>query len=231
MAGATLIALGFRVAGEPLRWRLFGVSLLSLLLYWVAVIAGAELQAAVPLAAGLHWNWLGKIFSVAVVFAAILLLPERTRQEVGIRWRQKDGSLRPAALCIILICTFSWTLEAWNADGVDVSIERLAFQAIMPGLDEELFFRGLFLALLFRAFKENFTILGASIGPAGAIVTFVFAAGHGITVNAGAIHFDAIAFFTTGTIGAGLLWIRQRTGSILLAIVAHNLVNLGNSFW
>ena len=73
--------------------------------------------------------------------------------------------------------------------------------------------------------------MGASIGPAAAIVTFIFAAGHGLAVLDGAIQFDAMAFFATGAIGAGLLWIRQRTGSILLAIVAHNLVNLGNSFW
>lgn len=231
MAGATLIALGFRIAGEPVRWVVFGASLLSLLLYWVAVIVGAELQAAVPAATGLRWNWFGKLFSAAVVLAAILLLPGLTRREAGLRWRQEEGSLRPATLCMVLICAFSWIMEAWSADGTDMSLERLAFQATMPGLDEELFFRGLFLALLLRAFKEPFTILGASIGPAAAIVTFIFAAGHGLAVLDGAIQFDAMAFFATGAIGAGLLWIRQRTGSILLAIVAHNLVNLGNSFW
>ncbi len=231
MAGATLIALGVRIAGEPVRWGLFAASLLSLLLYWIAVVAGAELQAATPAAAALHWNWLGKLFSASVVIAAILLLPKPMRREAGLRWRQKEGSLWPALMCIGLICAFSWGLEAWSADGTDTSLERLAFQGLMPGLDEELFFRGLFLALLLRTFEERFTILGAPIGPAAAIVTFIFAAGHGIAVLDGAIDFDVMAFLVTGTIGAGLLWIRQRTGSVLLAIVAHNLVNLGNSFW
>lgn len=231
MAGATLIALGFRIAGEPVRWGLFAASLLSLLLYWVTVVTGAELQAAIPAATGLHWNWLGKLFSAVVVIAAISLLPRTTRREVGLRWRQKEGSLWPALVCMFLICALSWCVEAWSADGTDTSLERLAFQAIMPGLDEELFFRGLFLALLLQAFKERFTILGAPIGPVAMIVTFIFAAGHGIAVVGGAIHVDAMAFLVTGIIGAGLLWIRQRTGSVLLAIIAHNLVNLGNSFW
>lgn len=231
MAGATLIAISVGLAGEPVRWRLFAASLLSLLLYWVAVVAGAELQGVIPATTNLQWNWVGKIFSGAVVLAAISFLPGPTRREVGLRWRQEEGSLWPALLCILLICAFSWTLEAWSADGTDTSLERIAFQALMPGLDEELFFRGLFLALLLRTFEERHTILGASFGPAAVIVTFIFAAGHGIAVVDGAFHFDAAAFLVTGSIGGGLLWIRQRTGSILLAVVAHNLVNLGNSFW
>lgn len=231
MAGAILIAIGFGVAGESVRWRLFAASLLSLLLYWVAVVAGAELQGAVPALAPLDWNWVGKLFSTGAVLVGISLLPEGFRRDVGLRWRQNEGSLFPALLGICLICIFSWTLEAWSADGTDTSVERLAFQALMPGLDEELFFRGLFLALLLRAFDERFLILAAPAGPAAVIVTFIFAAGHGIAVSASAVHLDGGAFLATGAIGAGLLWIRQRTGSVLLAIAAHNLVNLGNSFW
>lgn len=231
MAGATLIAMAARTAGEKVCWKPFLLALLSLFLYWTLVVAGAELQASLPAAADLQWNWLGKLFSAAVLLIAISILPRETRQRVGLRWHQDEGSLRPALLCIVLLCALSWTMEAWSAEGTDTSPERLAFQALMPGLDEELFFRGIFLAFLLRAFDERFSFVGAPVGPAAAIVTFIFAAGHGLRVSEALVHFDPVTFLLTGTLGFGLLWIRQRTGSVLLAIAAHNLVNVGNSFW
>jgi len=39
------------------------------------------------------------------------------------------------------------------------------------------------------------------------------------------IHFDPFSFGYTGFVGAGLLWMRQRTGSLLLPVLTHNIVN------
>lgn len=230
IAGACLLALGVRVLGrQPVRAGAFAAAILSLLFYWAVVVAGAEVQGAfMP---SLKWNWIGKIISTAAVLAAIGLIPNVDRKDVGLNVRQRPGSIGPALVCLVLLCALSWGVEAWANDGRDLSPERIAFQALMPGLDEELFFRGLFLTLLVRAFDERWELLGAQVGPAAAVATFLFGAGHGLTVADGQLHFDPLAFALTGTIGFGLLWLRQRTGSLLLPIGAHNIINVGNSFF
>ena len=53
----------------------------------------------------------------------------------------------------------------------------------------------------------------------------VFAAGHGLMFIQQQIHFDPFSFGYTGFVGAGLLWTRQRTGSLLLPVLTHNIVN------
>jgi hypothetical protein len=88
-----------------------------------------------------------------------------------------------------------------------------------------------FLTLLSRAFQQRWNLLGAEIAPGALIVTFVFAAGHGLTVQHGRLHLEVLLFGLTGALGFGLLWIRQRTGSLLLPVLAHNAINVGNSFF
>ena len=230
IAGACLLALGVRILGrEPVRVGAFAAAILSLVLYWAVVVAGAEVQGA--FFPSLKWNWIGKIISIVVLLAAIGLIPSVSRKDVGLHLRQAPGSIGPALVCLALLCALSWGVEAWANDGRDLSPERFAFQALMPGLDEELFFRGLFLTFLVRAFDERWQLLGARVGPAAAVATFLFGAGHGLTVANGQLHFDPLAFALTGTIGFGLLWLRQRTGSLLMPIGAHNIINVGNSFF
>ena len=232
IVGAGLIALGVRyLAREPVNLRAFVGAMLALLFYWAAIVIGAEAQGAIPGLADLKWNWAGKIVTTAAVLIAIAAIPSVTREEVGLRLRLKPDSAGPALVGLALVCALAWGMEMWANDGRDLSPERLVFQALMPGLDEELFFRGLFLTLLMWAFRERWSLFGAPMGPAALVVTFIFAAGHGLAVADGAVRFDPATFALTGALGFGLLWIRQRTGSVLPAIAAHNLINLGNSFF
>lgn len=216
---------GVRTRREPLLAG-FGV----VILYWIVSPLGLRLQEAVPISAGLHWNWLGKVFALAVA----LFVWQRSglsRDDIGLTMRQQAGSLLPAGLVVVLICAFAWTYEAIRSDGSSLSPERLLFQAIMPGLDEELVFRGLLFAFLIRAFGNGGEMTRASLWWAGTAVTFLFAAGHGLFVVEGAIQVDWHALVESGTIGAGLLWLRVRTGSLVMPVLAHNLSNFGDSFF
>lgn len=231
MAGVVALAILDRTAlkGE-VRWRYVALALLGLAVYWLLIIVGADLQSRFG-PEGLRWNWLGKLFTGAVLIGLLVFLPHAFREEAGFRLGVRTGSLGPCLVAAALMCLLSWGSESLAADGTDTSPERLLFQGLMPGLDEEIFFRGYFLALLARALPDRWTLAGAPMGPAGLIVTFVFAAGHGLGVTNGVIQFDALIFALTGLLGFGLLYIRQRSGSVAPAIIGHNLVNLGNSFF
>ncbi|MEO1968497.1 MAG: hypothetical protein ABGW87_07270 [Sphingomonadaceae bacterium] len=154
MAGALCLALlAGVVLRSQVRWGYVLLALLGLLFYWVLVVVGAEIQARFG-PSGLHWNWLGKLFTIFLLLAAALLVPRAGRREAGLTLRMREGSVGPCLVAAVLLFALSWSAETWAADGTDLSPERLLFQALMPGLDEEIFFRGYFLALLARAFDD-----------------------------------------------------------------------------
>jgi len=231
VAFAALVAVAERATRRQVRWSWLLAAVGLLLAYWAVVILGAGVQEALPWARALRWNWTGKAISTLVTLAAAWAILRHDRAEAGLTLRQAPGSLGPAVLATGLLCALAWACEAMLADGRDLSGERLAFQALMPGLDEELFFRGLLLAALTRAMPDRWRLLGAPVGPAGLIVTFIFAVGHGVGWADGRLTVDLPAFALTGALGAGLLWLRQRTGGVVAPIIAHNLINLGNSFF
>ncbi|WP_407667176.1 CPBP family glutamic-type intramembrane protease [Myxococcus qinghaiensis] len=69
------------------------------------------------------------------------------------------------------------------------------------------------------------------MGGAALAEAFLFAAGHSRLYSGGAFQFSALAMAVTGLIGFGLLWIRQRTASLLLPILVHNVINVRNGFF
>jgi len=217
--------------GRTIDFRPIVIGLVCSAVYWLMLIVSGDLQDHVPLLAGLKWNWVGKIAAIATSLLLLATLPMLSGTTVGLTWRQRPRSLGPALVVTALLCLFSWAVEAWAADGTDTSPERLLYQATMPGLDEELFMRGILLSLFVQGFGRSRERLGASFGLAEAAVTFLFAAGHGLRIADGAIMFDPLVFVVTGLLGAGFAWLRQRTGSLVVPIFAHNLINFGNSFF
>jgi len=222
--------LVLRMSGRPVLKKPFLLGLGIIIIYWIVSPLGFVLQKSLPLLSGLRWNWIGKLL---VIGAALTYLRATglSRSLVGLTWRQREGSILPAFTMIVLLCVFAWTLEAFQADGTDLSAARLLFQGIMPGLDEELVFRGILLAFFVQAFSQSRNIAGASFGWAGVAVTFLFAAGHGLYVINGEVVANWRPLAITGTLGAGLFWLRTRTGSLVAPVVAHNLLNFGYSFF
>ena len=227
----TGFALVVRFSGQPVRVRPLIGGLACTAVYWIIIVLSSELQGMIVPLANLRWNWLGKICAVAATLFLVGAVRSLTRQEAGLVLKIRAGSIGPALLVMAALCSFAWLLEAMAHDGTDRSRERLIFQATMPGLDEELFVRGLLLALFVRAFGQGRIVSGAPFGAAEVALTFLFAAGHGLRVADGAIAFDAAAFVTTAVLSAGLTWLRQRTGSVVPSILAHNAINVGNSFF
>jgi membrane protease YdiL (CAAX protease family) len=109
-------------------------------------------------------------------------------------------------------------------DGSNADAETLAYQAIIPGIDEELIFRGLLLALLAGALRE----FERGWMWAGIAVTIIFAFGHSIFWTPDGPFFDPVTLFYVTVLGALMMYIRLGTGSILLPILAHNITNVVN---
>ena len=105
----------------------------------------------------------------------------------------------------------------------DFNIETLAFNLILPGIDEEIIFRGILLGLLMSILKENvFSIINPSV----LVTSILFGFIHALKLNShNSIDFDIIYFFQTGLAGYAWGWITVKSKSILFAILSHNFSN------
>ena len=90
--------------------------------------------------------------------------------------------------------------------------------------------RGLLLFLVVQGLGRNERKF-SRIGIGGLVVTVLFGVGHGLAIQNGELVYSLVAIVITGAIGLGLLWIRERTGSVVLPIVAHNIINTALTFF
>lgn len=164
----------------------------------------------------MRWNWAGKVYSVLLSGGVIMALRLKPA-DVGLVARQRNlrSSLVATAVLIALSCALGFIFRPPVP-----SAETIAFQMTMPGLAEELAYRGVAPALLLGLWA------GAKM-PAGIPWAVVFATGavfgiwHGLDFTDSRPSFDLLSasFPFIGGIAYG--WLRFHSGSILLPIVAH----------
>jgi membrane protease YdiL (CAAX protease family) len=169
-----------------------------------------------------NWNWSGKILALAVSLA-IASLPAFGWRNIGLTLRQRQlrGALVVTAVLLVIYSTMAWFMGAGGGTG-----EELAFQLTMPGFEEEVFYRGLLLLALDRAFTGRLSIGGAPIGWSLPLNALVFGLAHGLSVSHGVFGFDAMAFALPCIGAIPAVWLRAKTGSLVLPIVLHNVVNV-----
>lgn len=175
--------------------------------------------------AGLEWNWFNKLLATAASCLMIALLPDLGFRDTGVTLRHRAGSVRPTLTVTLVVCGLL-TLVARAVGGEPFDLESLLFQASMPGIEEELFYRGLLLVCLDRAFGRPRHVMGAAMGWGGLLAAFAFGAGHLISwTREGAMTFQAASAGYTFVAGLGLVWLRERSGSLLQPLLVHNFGN------
>lgn len=176
--------------------------------------------------ASLQWNWQGKLLEVAWVLALVAVAPRLSLRDIGLTAPLRPGWRGPALVVggitlalplafILLGARDTLTLEGW------------CFQATMPGIAEELVYRGVLLELCDRALGRPWRIAGADVGWGAVITAVIFAAGHAVAVDrTGTLQVEPL--FAAGPLVGSLLagWARPRLGSLAPLIIIHNASNL-----
>jgi uncharacterized protein len=219
-ATAAVAAIGclvFRIRPD-LRWAAAALALY--VLYDGLLTRLFFALPAVP--AGSDWNWLGKVLAIAGM-VAVAALPQFGFARSGLTLRQKPGWGAGAAVIALLSGLFFY-LAATDGQG-PADVETIAFQWTMPGLDEEIFYRGVLLLALNEAFKPRADVLGAPVGLGGLLTSVLFGLAHALGYDESGYGFDAMTFLMTGGPALILVWVRERTGSVLLPIIGHNVAN------
>src|SRR3569833_2983204 len=182
--------------------------------------------------------------SIAGVLALLLLaggvLGVFQRRHFSLRW------LLAAAVLVALndfLLTDGYRLipnlshgYEWNWQGKVVALARvfpsdpaspetMAFQLTMPGFEEEPFYRGILLLALDRAFTGRVKILGVEWGWGALLSCAVFGLAHAFGYSHGHYTFDPMTMAMTAIPSVLGVWVRLRTGSLVLPIVLHNFGN------
>ncbi|MGH9819800.1 MAG: lysostaphin resistance A-like protein [Pyrinomonadaceae bacterium] len=167
-----------------------------------------------------NWNWSGKILSIAfsaIVVFALKLSPDA----IGLR---KQEHQKIAWIAVALFIVWGVCLGLIFKPGAP-DAETLAFQVTMPGLAEELAYRGVAPAILLTLMNRKPHI--DDIPWAVIFATSVmFGLWHALSFDHGKIGFDLMSglFPFIGSIPGG--WLRFKTKCLLVPILGHSLANL-----
>lgn len=170
-----------------------------------------------------QWNWQGKLLALGVTLA-IAALPAFGWRRVGLTLTQQPGSLKASIPVVALYCAFFVALALAFPNG-EADREEVAFQLTMPGLEEELFYRGLLLLALDQAFTGRVRFLGVEWGWGAILSSLLFGMAHAFGFSDGQFSFDAMTMALTAIPSLLAVWLRLRTGSVLLPVLVHNFGN------
>ena len=183
-----------------------------------------RMYGTVPdLLAGSDWNWQGKVLAL-VATLAIAAHPMFTWRRVGLTFEQNPGSFRAALPVVLLYCAFFVAIALAFQNGT-ASSEDIAFQLSMPGLEEEPFYRGILLFALDRAYAGRVCFLGVDWGWGAILSCELFGLAHAFGYSDGHFSFDALTMALTALPSLIAVWLRLRTGSLLVPIFMHNFGN------
>jgi len=200
---------------------------------WLVIAAGLVLlndllltraEGLLPdLFAASDWNWEGKLLALAGTLA-IAALPAFGWHRSGLTLAQARASLRSSIPVLILYCAFFVAIAlAFPSDHADA--DTIAFQLTMPGLEEEPFYRGILLLALDRAFTGRTRLLGVDWGWGAILSCALFGMAHAFGFSHGRFSFDAMTMALTTLPSLIGVWLRLRTGSLLMPVLMHNFGN------
>jgi membrane protease YdiL (CAAX protease family) len=176
---------------------------------------------------GSSMNWGGLL---AVTAAALLITccsRITTFKHIGLSNPVGAKSVGLSLLVGVAIYLVGLTLTSPISVQINHFKQQLAFEMVMPGLAEEIVFRGILLAIINSHFGKSAQVLGIRIGWATFIVSTAFALGHVGVPDHLMKELPQILGIAVYTFTASLMLalLRERTGSLWPCILAHNFTN------
>lgn len=222
MDEATLVAAApneSRRKSSVRRPVLFALAVVFVLTDFLVIDAADHFRIRLGIFSTSPWNWFGKIASIGYSCAVLACSPW-LRQNAGLRWQQSPGSAKLSIGCFVACGTCAIGI-GYTMPRMAFSADTLAFQFLVPAIDEELLLRGIALALLELAFGRSPMSGQLRFGFAALIISLVFGTAHAISIMGGRLEFSFVIFSITTLLAALLALVRIRSGSLLWPILIH----------
>lgn len=172
-----------------------------------------------------HYNWIGKLVAFLFELLCCFIIPSISVKKFGlttkINWRGSGKILLICILYFLLRCILYYYL---SENPLQFNPEAIAFQATLPGLQEELLLRGILLALLTRIFPyPDWKFLEVKFGWPVIITSILYGLSYGLKLP---FHFDIFIFLRMTLEGFLLGLLVRKTRNVFSAVVYHNLLSL-----
>ncbi|MBB4802771.1 hypothetical protein HNP37_002846 [Flavobacterium nitrogenifigens] len=182
---------------------------------------------------GLKFNWSGKILSLILGLFVIFSVSKEEKIKIG--FTAKTNSKKQLKFGLLFFFGFTLFDVIFKMilfpKGGAFDLETFLFQATMPGLIEEIAYRGIALWLLNKAFAPKWNYRGIEFGWAFVIVTLLFGLMHGMILDQDLhLKFDimTIVYLTLiSSLSVGVL--RCFSGNLIYSVLGHNTINLINA--
>lgn len=166
-------------------------------------------------------NWSGKIYNLIGSVLFLLFYRKYPLKDYFLTFKQHPEFLKTGVIIVIFgllvqsIISFKVLPKSFN-------IETLLYQFSIPGITEEIAFRGIMLGLLTKILKSKYVW----VSPAILTTSILFGFAHSLFLTKNFEIFLNLTHFIK-SFSHGLLWgwITIKSGSILLALLSHNLNN------
>lgn len=182
---------------------------------------------------GLKFAWIGKVLSLFIALIVIFSVSKKDREEIGFTTKTNSKSQVKSGVFIFmgfLAFDFIFKMILFPKGG-NFDLETFAFQMTLPGLTEELVFRGILFWLLDKAFAPKWNFKGIKFGWGFVIITILFAEAHGVMLTENyEFKFDitTILYLTCiSSFSVGIL--RKLSGNLIFPILGHNAINTINT--
>lgn len=192
------------------------------------------------LAGSFGYTWLSVHHTLQIILVlTILALPiwHKSAADWGLNTRNLTETRR-----IILRFTIGWVIGStlftlvtqWLSGwppllDFNLNLENiliyLFFESVIVGISEELVFRGLAYGILHSNFGRKVKLIGFSLSSAGILSAIIFALAHiGFQISPFAITtFAPMQVLVAFVLGIFYAVVREKTGSLLGPILAHNI--------
>lgn len=175
----------------------------------------------------LDCNWSAKIYSI--FFALVIMFLFRgviSSQDIGLRVKQNKQSIK-FSICFIIFFFITAIFVGLSGKKGEFDLKVLAYLAIMPGLNEELIYRGFLLGFLNKIFDRKFRFLNTNFGWGVILISIVFGLLHGFQITETyQIQLDNVSnVILTGVFGFIFALMKERSGSLLFPIIGHSTID------
>jgi membrane protease YdiL (CAAX protease family) len=241
------------IAADRARWDGPRLRLLPILLVLVLGMAALSLSGVATgvvtqvVAPGAHWPvWLqitvAETFELIIALIGIAVARRLlTNADFGLRWPPRRTYLGWAAFwglafALIMLVADHWpSLIALKPPPVPEAATPvnvagwLAFELLWVGICEETLFRGLLLGVLTALSPSKIRIGGTEYSTAGITIALLFALAHAANFATRPFYEAFAQQLYAIALGIIYAWLRERSNSLVPAIVAHSLSDFGET--
>jgi len=179
-----------------------------------------------------QWNWIGKALEFSWPLIIVFILGWLTPEEVGLKLPKEKSGWLPGLIVGLVFASYAIIMSLLFGDEIPqdkLNLETIFYQMTMPGLAEEIVYRGVFLVILNKYLGRQWKFWGIRFGWGLVLVSILFVLVHIITYSSGEKQIvwntcpDSILEYLAISFSLGFL--REKTGSIWPCVVCHNIVN------